>query len=96
MKIKTKDIKAYRKAYYVVNREKILNRAKAAYHRRTTNKCKGCGVDIKELLDSNNAHFRYCNACIGDKNKTSRQARWYRLNSFRLKLKRKSQRRDKK
>lgn len=78
--------KEYAKAYYKANRETILKRAKMRYKPRNSGKCKGCGVDIKELQEANNGHFLYCNNCMADKNKTSRQARWYRRNSSRLKL----------
>lgn len=88
MKIKTKDLKTYRKAYYLAHREEILKRAKAHYKRRGNVKCKGCGADISELLAFNNGHFKYCNACMEDKNKVSRQARWYRNNRFRLQIQR--------
>ena len=70
----------------MISTQEILKRAKAHYKRRGNDKCKGCGADISELLSFNNGHFKYCNACMADKNKTSRQSRWYRRNSSRLKL----------
>lgn len=78
--------KEYAKSYYQANRETILKRAKMRYKRSGSGKCKGCGADIKELQEANNGHFKYCNNCMADKDKTSRQARWYRRNSYRLKL----------
>ena len=89
MRIKTKDLKAYRKAYYLANREKILKKAKEHYKRKMGDKCKCCGADIKKLKKENNGNLQYCNKCMADNTKVSRQARWYRRNSSRLKLLRK-------
>lgn len=87
--------KEYAKAYYQANRETILKRAKMRYKRIGSEKCKGCGADIKELQQANNGHFKYCNNCMADKEKVSRQARWYRKNRFRLQFLRKMQRQNK-
>lgn len=86
MRNNKKDIIAYRKAYYLANREAILKRIKSRYKRKGKDVCKCCGVDIKELREQNNAHLLYCNRCIADKTKVSRQTIWYRNNRFRLRL----------
>jgi Zn finger protein HypA/HybF involved in hydrogenase expression len=90
-----KSKKEYAKAYYQAHRETILKRAKMLYKPRHSGKCKGCGEDIKELQEANNGHFMYCNKCMADKEKVSRQARWYRKNRFRLQFIRKMQRQNK-
>lgn len=65
------------------------------YKPRNSGKCKGCMADIKELQEANNGHFLYCNNCMDDKEKVSRQTRWYRKNRFRLQFIRKMQRQNK-
>lgn len=75
--------------YYYEHREEIL----AKYKTKSDGKCKICG---KKLVNMPTRMYRFCNECMADKNKVSRQVRWYRRNSSRLKLKRKSQRRVKK
>lgn len=87
--------KEYAKAYYQANRETILKRAKMRYKPRYSGKCKCCGENIKELQEANNGHFLYCNNCMADKGKVSRQTRWYRQNRFRLQFLRKMQRQNK-
>ena len=87
--MKKLDKKDYARKYYIEHREDILTRARAIYKRKSNDKCKGCGADIKELRELNNGHIGYCNKCMADPTKTSRQARWYRRNSSRLKLLRK-------
>ena len=57
--------------YYYENRTKIL----AKYKPVGDGKCKICG---KSLENMPTRMFRYCDECMADKNKTSRQARWYR------------------
>lgn len=81
-------IKQYAKAYYVKNREKLLKQSNQRYKKRGTTKCKACGADISKLQKSENGHIQYCNKCILDKNKTSRQTRWYRANRFKLQIQR--------
>ena len=82
--------KEYARQYYLAHREHILKRANARYKPKGNGTCNGCGADIKELIKFNNGHFRYCDKCMSVTTKTSRQARWYRKNRFRLqKLRRK-------
>ena len=83
MKLYKTDAKKREKArkYYYEHREKLLNYSKSRYKRKGTGKCKSCG---KDLSDMPNWHFTYCNKCIKDETKVSRQARWYRRHSERI------------
>lgn len=75
--------KQQKRAYYKANRERILNAQKARYKPKTKRECKVCGASLKDLPNGN---FRYCNKCIADPTKVSRQAAYYRRNRFRIKL----------
>ena len=77
--------KEQRHNYYLKNREKLLAAVKNRYCRKTDHKCKICGILLDKEL---NGHFRYCDKCIKDKSKVSRQARWYRKNRKQEQLKR--------
>lgn len=71
------DIKKYKHEWYLKHRDKIISSVKSRYIRKTEHKCKICGI----LLDKGfNWHYRYCDDCVNDKSKVSRQARWYRKN----------------
>lgn len=67
--------RAYARKYYLEHREKMLNYTKARYKHKRDGKCIVCG---KDLSDMPSRMYRYCNKCINDKEKVSRQARWYR------------------
>lgn len=60
--------------YYYKHRTEILSKYKTVW----SGKCIICG---KDLSDMPSRLYRYCNECINDKGKVSRQARWYRANS---------------
>lgn len=60
--------------YYYEHREEILSKRQTVWD----GKCIICG---KDLSDMPSRLYRYCNNCINDKKKVSRQARWYRANS---------------
>lgn len=68
----------YARNYYYAHREKILNYTKARYKCKGSGKCIVCGKDLSNMPSR---MYRYCNECINDKEKVSRQARWYRKNS---------------
>lgn len=89
MKHKTKEEKrAYARNYYYEHREKLLNYVKSRYKCKRSGKCIVCG---KDLSDMPTRAFIYCNECINDKEKVSRQARWWRNNTERANaLKRKA------
>ena len=71
-----KKIREYHRNYYREHKDKL-------YTPRTDKVCVICGESLKHMP---NGHFKYCTACISDKNKTTRQARWYRENRFRLQV----------
>jgi len=80
--------RAYARNYYYEHREKLLNYVKSRYQCKGSGKCIVCG---KDLSDMPTRAFRYCNDCINDKEKVSRQARWWRNNTERANaLKRKA------
>lgn len=71
--------------YYYEHREEIL----AKYNAKSNGKCKICG---KVLVNMPNRMYRYCDECLKDRSKVSRQTIWYRRHKEDLKLKRKLQR----
>ena len=80
--------RAYARNYYYEHREKLLNYVKSRYQCKGSGKCIVCG---KDLSDMPTRMYRYCNECINDKEKVSRQARWWRNNTERANaLKRKA------
>lgn len=60
--------------YYYEHRKEIL----AKYKSIGNGKCKICG---KKLENMPTRMFRYCDECINNKEKVSRQTRWYRQHS---------------
>lgn len=77
--------KEQRHNYYLKHRDKLLTAAKNRYCRKTEHKCIICGIGLDPEI---NGHFRYCDTCVKDKYKVSRQARWYRANRKKEQLKR--------
>ena len=73
-----KEKQEYSRNYYLKNREKCLEYARKRYVRRT-GKCRICG---KDLSDKPHGCFRYCDVCMNDKTKISRQAIWYRTHKL--------------
>ena len=71
-----KKIRDYARNYYREHKDKL-------YKPRKNKVCKICGTSLKHFP---HGHFSYCSACINDKNKTTRQARWYRRNALRLQV----------
>ena len=78
--------RAYARNYYYNHREKLLNYVKSRYIKKGDGKCKCCGKDLSNMP---NGLYKYCNECINDNSKVSRQARWYRRNNSKLRIKNK-------
>lgn len=79
--------------YYYEHRERILAYVKSKYKHKSDGRCKICGKDLSDLP---NRAYRFCESCIKDNTKVSRQAQWYRRHKEELKLKRKEAKTKKK